>query len=167
MFKVKSVGALLFIGMIGGSVSAQDLGVIGSSPYEFITEDWMKPFAGDGFTWGGTSGIYVESADRIFVLQRGETELPDPLPSEYTNFAGSLGWNVLRGRGRVWQNCIYIIDSDGNLLEVWDQWDHLFTGTDGPGPHRIRISPYDPEKRVWVIDETSDDVGRKEHTGYR
>jgi hypothetical protein len=96
----------------------------------------------------------VESQDRIFVLQRGETELPDPLPPEYTNFAGSLGWNVLRGRGRVWRNCIYVIDSNGNLLEVWDQWDHLFMGTDGPGPHRIRQSPYDPDKRVWVIDET-------------
>ena len=24
----------------------------------------------------------------------------------------------------------------------------------GPGPHRLRISPYDPERRVWVINET-------------
>ena len=129
-------------------------GPTGPSPYEFTTESWMQPFAGEGFTWGGTSGIVVQSPDRIFVLQRGETELPNPLPEEYTNFAGSLGWNVLRGRGRVWQNCIYIIDSEGNVLEVWDQWDHLFAGTDGPGPHRIRMSPYDPENRLWLIDET-------------
>jgi hypothetical protein len=133
---------------------AQDTGIIGPSPYEFTTQQWMEPFADDGFTWGGNSSVFVESKDRIFLLQRGETELPDPLPDEYTNFAGSMGWNVLRGRGRVWRNCIYIINSEGEVLEVWDQWDHLFAGTDGPGPHRITQNPYDPEKKIWVIDET-------------
>lgn len=140
--------------LLPGVLSAQDLGVIGPSPYNFNTQGWMQPFAEEGFSWGGNSGVHVQSEDRIFFLQRGETELPNPIPEQYSNFAGSLGWNVLRGRGRVWRNCIYVINSDGNVLEVWNQWDHLFTGTDGPGPHRIRISPYDPEKRVWVIDET-------------
>ena len=88
---------------------AQDTGVIGPSPYDFTTREWMEPFAEEGFTWGGNSSVFVESQDRIFLLQRGETELPNPLPDEYTNFAGSMGWNVLRGRGRVWRNCIYII----------------------------------------------------------
>lgn len=133
---------------------AQDLGIIGPSPYEFTTQEWMEPFAEEGFTWGGNSSVFVESKDRIFLLQRGETELPNPVPDEYTNFAGSMGWNVLRGRGRVWRNCIYIINSEGEVLEVWDQWDHLFAGTDGPGPHRITQNPYDPEKKIWVIDET-------------
>ncbi len=133
---------------------AQDTGIIGPSPYEFTTQEWMEPFAEEGFTWGGNSSVFVESKDRIFLLQRGETELPNPLPDEYTNFAGSLGWNVLRGRGRVWRNCIYIINSEGEVLDVWDQWDHLFAGTDGPGPHRITQNPYDPEKKIWVIDET-------------
>ena len=147
------------IGLLLGSllaipVAAQDPGPVGPSPYDFNTETWMQPFAEAGKTWGGNSSVLVESKDRIFVLQRGETQLPDPIPPEYTSFAGSLGWNVLRGRGRVWQNCIYIIDSEGNLLEVWDQWDHLFVGTDGPGPHKLRMSPYDPERRLWLVDET-------------
>ena len=47
-----------------------------------------------------------------------------------------------------------MIDSEGNLLEVWNQWDHLFEGTDGPGPHKLRMSPYDDENRLWLIDET-------------
>ena len=147
------IGALLLILVVPATI-AQDTGIIGPSPYNFTTESWMKPFAQDGFTWGGNSGVHVESKDRIYFLQRGETELPNPLPPEYTTFAGSLGWNVLQGRGRIWRNCIYVIDSEGNVLEVWNQWDHLFTGTDGPGPHRIRQSPYDEEKNVWVIDET-------------
>ena len=43
-------------------------------------------------------------------------------------------------------------------IDVWDQWDSLFAGTDGPGPHRIRISPYDPERRVWVVHETGHQI---------
>lgn len=141
----------------GLSLQAQGQGLIeaGPSPYEFLNEEWVEPFAAPGFTFGGTSSVVVQSPDRIFMLQRGETELPDPLPAEYTTFAGSMGWNVLRGRGRVWQNCIYVIDSDGNVLEIWDHWDHLFVGTDGPGPHKLRISPYDPDKKLWLVDETN------------
>ena len=134
--------------------SAQNADSVGPTPYNFTSETWLPPFAGPGYTWGGNSGVYVQNQDRIFFLQRGETELPDPVPPEYTRFAGSMGWNILRGRGRVWQNIIYVTNSEGEVLEVWDHWDYLFKGTDGAGPHRIKISPYDPEKRVWVIDET-------------
>ena len=55
---------------------------------------------------------------------------------------------------RVWKNCLYTLDSNGKVKERWTQWDKLCEGADGPGPHRVRISPYDPEHRVWVINET-------------
>jgi len=148
------VAICVFAGSLSTAALGQELIEAGPSPYNFTTQTWMQPFAEDGFTWGGSSSVVVESPDRIFILQRGETELPSPLPAEYTSFAGSMGWNVLRGQGRVWRNCIYVIDGEGNVLEVWDQWDHLFVGTDGPGPHKLRISPYDPEKRLWLVDET-------------
>ena len=51
---------------------------------------------------------------------------------------------------RVWQNCLYTLDRNGKVKERWTQWDKLCEGSDGPGPHRLRISPYDPERRVWV-----------------
>ena len=105
MNTMKMAFALMLAGLlnpVSTPLLAQDLGIIGPSPYEFNTQGWMQPFAEDGFSWGGNSGVYVQSEDRIFFLQRGETELPDPVPDEYSNFAGSLGWNVLRGRGRVW-----------------------------------------------------------------
>jgi len=151
---IKQLAILPLAILVSCDAPAQDTGIIGPTPYEFTTETWLPPFAEEGYTWGGNSSVHVQSADRIFFLQRGETELPDPIPDNYTRFPGSMGWNVLQGRGRVWQNCIYVVNSEGEVLEVWDQWDHLFMGTDGPGPHRIRISPYDPENRVWVIDET-------------
>ncbi|MFN7976604.1 MAG: hypothetical protein U0P30_00620 [Vicinamibacterales bacterium] len=133
---------------------AVDPGPIGPSPYD-IVRGWHKPFAAPGFAFGGNSGVFAESPDRIFVAQRGEFRLPDPLPAGYLGFAGSLGMNVLTlADRRVWQHCLYTLDRDGRVKELWTQWDRLCEGSDGPGPHRLRISPYDPARRVWVINET-------------
>ena len=140
--------------LLTGPISSQDLGPIGPSPYD-IVEGWHKPFAKKGFAFGGNSGIFAESPDRIFIAQRGETRLPIPIPLEFAGYAGSLGINTLRATDlRTWQNCLYTIDGDGNVIDIWDQWDYLCAGSEGPGPHRIRISPYDPERRLWVVNET-------------
>jgi hypothetical protein len=129
-------------------------GPVGPSPYD-IVRHWHKPFAQPGYAFGGNSGVFAESPDRLFVLMRGETRLPDPVPPEFEQNAGSLGINVLNDtERRVWRNCIYTLDRNGRVKELWTQWDHLCEGSPGPGPHRIRISPYDPERRVWVINET-------------
>ena len=90
MKKASCVAAWLLAGSLAVPAIGQELPEAGPSPYNFITESWMKPFAPEGFTFGGTSSIVVESDERIFVLQRGETELPNPLPAEYTTFAGIL-----------------------------------------------------------------------------
>lgn len=118
-----------------------------------IVGGWLQPFQDEGFAFGGNSSVWVESPDRIFIIQRGETPLPSPVPDGFAGYAGSAGMNVLRGP-RTWQNVIFTVDRDGQVQEIWDQWDHLFTGSEGPGPHRLRISPYDPERRVWVVHET-------------
>jgi DNA-binding beta-propeller fold protein YncE len=49
------------------------------------------------------------------------------------------------------RNCIVIVDANGKLLESWTEWDRLFQG--GRGPHHVKISPYDPERHVWVVDD--------------
>jgi len=129
-------------------------GPIGPSPYN-IVRGWHKPFAAPGFAFGGNSGVFAESPDRIFVAQRGEFRLPTPVPPEFAGFAGSIKFNVLNAVDRrVWQNCLYTLDANGNVKERWTQWDHLCEGSAGPGPHRLRISPYDRDKRVWVVNET-------------
>ena len=108
---------------------------VGPSPYDIVS-GWHKPFSEPGFTFGGNSGVFAESPDRIFVAQRGETRLPDPIPAEFDGHAGSIGINVLRATDlRVWQNCLYILDGEGNVTERWTQWDYLCERSDGPGPH--------------------------------
>ena len=46
-----------------------------------------------------------------------------------------------------------MVDGDGNLAQDWRQHDALFDMMCGRGPHKIKMSPYDPEKHVWVIDD--------------
>jgi len=129
-------------------------GPIGPSPYDIVSL-WHDPFAEPGFAFGGNSGVWAESPDRIIIAQRGETVLPYPIPEDFRGFAGDMGLNVLRDTTRrTWQNCLYIVNGDGEVTEIWNHWDYLCADSDGPGPHRVRISPYDPEKRIWVINET-------------
>ena len=152
------LGAVIATGLLAGPAALQESGATGPSPYQAV-EGWLTPFADAGFAFGGNSGVFPESPDRIFVLQRGETRLPDPVPPGFAGFVGSIGINALRAADRrTWQHCIFVVDGDGNVIDVWDQWDHLFEGSDGPGPHRIRISPYDPQRRVWVVHESGHQI---------
>ena len=151
------IAFLLLAGLVA-PIQAQDQGnargPIGPSPYNVLT-GWHTPFAGPGFAFGGNSGVFAESPDRIIIAQRGETRLPSPIPPEFEQHAGSLDINVLRATDRrVWQHCLYTLNAEGEVEELWTQWDYLCEGSEGPGPHRVRISPYDPEQRVWVINET-------------
>jgi hypothetical protein len=139
---------------VAPAASATLAGPVGPSPYD-IVRGWHKPFAEPGFAFGGNSGVFAESPDRIIIAQRGEFRLPTPVPPEFSGFAGSLKLNVLTLTDRrVWQNCLYTLDGHGVVKERWTQWDSLCEGSSGPGPHRVRISPYDPARRVWVINET-------------
>ena len=152
------LATVIATGLLAGPAALQESGATGPSPYQAV-EGWLTPFADAGFAFGGNSGVFPESPDRIFVLQRGETRLPDPVPSGFAGFVGSIGINALRAADRrTWQNCIFVVDGDGNVIDVWDQWDHLFEGSDGPGPHRLRISPYDPQRRVWVVHESGHQI---------
>ena len=56
-----------------------------------------------------------------------------------------------QGKGGVdwrWEHCVYVVDRNGNLIEAWTQWDSMFLR-----PHSVAISPYDPEKHVWIVDD--------------
>ncbi|MBT8145899.1 MAG: hypothetical protein KJN90_03550, partial [Gammaproteobacteria bacterium] len=106
----QALGALLMLAMFSGQVNAQPGNArepIGPSPYEVVSL-WHKPFAEEGFAFGGASGVYAESPDRIFLAQRGETVLPYPIPDDFLGFAGDMGLNVLQAVDRrVWNNCLY------------------------------------------------------------
>jgi hypothetical protein len=47
-----------------------------------------------------------------------------------------------------WEHSLIVVNAQGNIIEEWTQWDKLFKR-----PHSIYISPYDPQKHVWVVDD--------------
>ena len=47
-----------------------------------------------------------------------------------------------------WEHCIVVVDAQGNIIEEWTQWDKMLKR-----PHAVYVSPYDPQKHVWVVDD--------------
>jgi hypothetical protein len=132
------------------------------------------------WTWGAGQSVFAESPNRVFILQRGELpNLPRPmtikLPQlgpniEFPNFRlpwrdatvasppgrletpdGKVGDDSDVGKNGVefrWEHCIVVVNANGDIVEDWTQWDKMLRR-----PHAVYISPYDPEKRVWVVDD--------------
>ena len=50
------------------------------------------------------------------------------------------------------------MNADGEMIKVWDHLDYLCEGADGPGPERIRVNPYDPERKLWVVNQTHHEI---------
>jgi DNA-binding beta-propeller fold protein YncE len=124
-----------------------------SGPYE-VDPNWpKKTWPAPGYIWGSQGGVFPESADRVFLVSRGEIELPKDLKPG-PNFPGN--WGALNRGGAtgevpVFRNTILVVDRQGNLIESWKQWDYLFEG--GRGPHQVYVQPYDPERHVWIVDD--------------
>jgi hypothetical protein len=59
-----------------------------------------------------------------------------------------------------WEHIVTVFDAQGNLIEDWTQWDKMFRR-----PHAVYISPYDPEKNVWIVDDYRHAIFRFSHDG--
>lgn len=91
---------------------------------------WWKPAPDhvDGWTWGEVSGLAVDNPDRIFVAVWGDRDA--------------------QGEGRPGStNYLLVVNRNGDIVENWSQWDSIFNK-----PHQVYISPYDPERHVWVVE---------------
>jgi hypothetical protein len=64
---------------------------------------------------------------------------------------GLKAWEEAGGRLGVdarWEHCILVFDAQGNMIEDWTKWDSLLAR-----PHAVYVSPYDPDKHVWIVDD--------------
>lgn len=121
-----------------------------TGPYTSVT-DWLKPVR-DGFLERGVS-VFAETPDRIFftsdmefIPQRGPGGASRPAPD---HTSPDHHW-------------VMVLDSSGKVIEEWKQWDRLFKM-----PHRVTISPYDPDKSVWIIDRENQQIFKFSHDGKR
>jgi hypothetical protein len=97
---------------------------------------------------GGEDGPVRLSVPIPGLPPRNASTGPTTSPGEpHVNFLG------IAGKDYRWEDLIFVVDGEGNLVESWTQWDKLFKR-----PHRILISPYDPEKRVWIVDDGRDAI---------
>ena len=97
--------------------------------YEAV-EGWWKPAPDhdDTWGWGQVSGVAVDSPDRILVVIWGDRDAQNRERPDGSNY-------------------LVAVDRDGNITENWNQWDETFNK-----PHQVYISPYDPERHVWVVE---------------
>ena len=157
-----------------------------TGPYR-VVEGWPKPLpdtrhSHDGWTWGSFGGVYAESPDRIWIAMRGELPLPkgaapwtpyaalNPSRGNATGNGDGIAATCepveKRGWERRFEHSIIVVDREGNLVDEWPQLDKMFSqGPCGRGPHQIKISPYDPEKHVWIIDDQLHMIYRFTHDG--
>ena len=92
--------------------------------------NWWKPAPDhtDGWSWGLISGVVADNPNRIIVASRSDR-----------NAEGEERPNS--------SNHIVVVDGNGNITENWTQWDTLVAF-----PHQLYISPYDPERHIWVVE---------------
>ena len=55
-------------GLVASPALLQESGPTGPSPYDVVNE-WMTPFADDGYAWGSHPGVAIDTPNRIFVIQ--------------------------------------------------------------------------------------------------
>jgi peptidylamidoglycolate lyase len=144
--------------------------------------NWPKPLStlpgNEKWTWGAGQGVFAESPNRVFILQRGQ--LPKMERPKTMKIAPSVEFPIGRlpwrdatsasppgalfgpdgktpgndldagqpGVDYDWSHIINVVDANGNFIEDWTQWDKMFRR-----PHSVFESPYDPQKNVWIVDD--------------
>ena len=100
-----------------------------SGDYEGVANWWKAaPDHDETWHWGQVSGVAADTPDRILAVTWGDM-----------NDAGDV--RLPRS------NAIVVADRNGNITEVWSQWDDILNW-----PHQIYVNPYDPERHVWVVE---------------
>ena len=148
-----------------------------------VAPNWPKPLTslpGHGdWTWGAGQGVFAESPNRVFVLQRGELPTIHKRPATI-KVAPSIEFPIGRlpvrdatsasppgalfkpgtqepgddsdvgtpGVDFRWEHIVTVFNAQGDLIEDWTQWDKMFRR-----PHAVYMSPYDPQKNIWIVDD--------------
>ncbi len=146
-------------------------------PYEAVP-NWPKPMSDslpnhENWTYGQAMDVFAENPNRVFFVNKGELVRIDKRPQtqKIPQFGPGLEFPVFRlplrqaGGGSCenpiekdqgdnkpgvdcrWEHNIVVVNAEGKITEDWNQWDKLFTRA-----HDVEISPYDPQKNVWVVD---------------
>jgi len=131
-----------------------------TGPYNLVA-GWPQNPCGEGYTFGSTAGIFADSPNRVLIFQRGCLPvLPDGGsdfgPGDLAPERNASGYSLSASepeRHPRWDHNLYIANRDGKMIDSWEQHNGLFVRT-----HKVKISPYDPEQHVWLIDDGAHQV---------
>ena len=148
-----------------------------------VVPNWPKPISAlpghEQWTWSCVQSVFAETPNRVFLLQRGELPVltegarrgvdgsgnPITLPPRNAALSSPPdNKNLKAGVDYRWEHVVMVVDAEGNLIETekWKQWDHLFIR-----PHSIYVSPYDPDKHVWIVDDNAHAIFKFTNDGSR
>jgi len=150
-----TVGAAAVLGQQKGGLDE-------TGPYEPV-ENWFKP----GFErWAQpVLGVAADTPDRILIV--GGNEGSGRLGSGAIGPAGDiLDRNPARAARDIPEaeaaqtRHVLVLNRDGRLIEEWTQWNDLIDYS-----HSVAISPYDPERHVWVVDRGNNQIHKFTNDG--
>jgi sugar lactone lactonase YvrE len=98
--------------------------------YTSAPADWWKPAPDHDsiWRWGQVSGVVADNPNRIIVGITGDR-----------NAQGQVRPNS--------SNYLVVVNANGDIIENWTQWDTVVSF-----PHQLYISPYDPERHIWIVE---------------
>jgi sugar lactone lactonase YvrE len=68
--------------------------------------------------------------------------------------SGAQGKEPKRGFEPRWHHQVFVVDRNGKMVESWPEAStKVFDVPGGRGIHKLKMSPYDPERHVWLIDD--------------
>jgi DNA-binding beta-propeller fold protein YncE len=110
-------------------------------PYE-VDRNWPQNVlalpGNEAWAWGAGQGVFAESPDRVYLLFR----------------------DGVHGLDHRWEHCLIVVNREGQIIEEWTQWSHLFGRL-----HFVAVDPWDPEKHVWVVDDARHAIFRFTNDG--
>jgi DNA-binding beta-propeller fold protein YncE len=143
------VALMMLAAIAAPSGSQQTAGADPDSPYDLLP-NWLKPVE-EGWLMHPVA-VFAETPDRVFIGLTGVTPRASAPP-------GLTTFNPKVPGARV-HHQLFVVNRNGTVVEEWTQWSELFGSL-----HDISISPYDPDKHVWVVDRASQQVLKFSHDG--
>lgn len=123
-----------------------------TGPYT-VVPNHFKPDFPKGWTWGRVGGIFAESPDRVYVYISGINPVEDAKPWGGILRILGLAPGALTPPSTRREYILTIFDRTGKQIGMFKEADAMKHST----PHRVRVSPWDPEKHVWLVDEGGTD----------
>ena len=181
------------VAAVPGEKGGQDM----YGAYEVVV-GWPKPLSsvpGVGqWTWGAGQGVFAETPNRVFVLERGMLpEIGRPKPQKIAPSVefpiGRLPWRDATSAsppGTLFKpGTEKTTREPGDDLDVGEpgvdyKWGRIINVIDAQGnhvedwtqydkmfrrPHSVFQSPYDPQKDVWIVDDYRHSIFRFSNDG--